>query len=431
MKNILTFTLLLTVAMGFVSCKDKGDDPIIDPPPSMNEVHSGAITSSEIWSAEKIHELAGKVVVESGATLTIEEGAIIKGRTGTGSLATALVIAQGGKIMALGTKTKPIIFTSVLDNIELGQLSGTNLTETDREKWGGLIICGKAPVSAENGDILGQIEGIPADDAFGKFGGSDPADNSGVLTYISIRHGGALIGEGNEINGLTLGGVGSGTVINHVEIVGNLDDGIECFGGTVNISNALIAFHGDDGIDLDMNYSGTIDNFMVIHGGDTDEGLEIDGPEGSTYTSGLFTLINGTIVSFDGAGSAGDFKSKAQGTVKNCVFSGYTTWIKIRSSYDDGNACALKSDAYKYMTDGFPKLIFENNEILNGPGALADAINAYNNTSSCSSSLDAAAQTALDEVFGNSGNVLVTSSSKGAVKSEFENWTWTWSNGKL
>lgn len=428
MKKLLTFTLLLALAAGFVGCKDKTtDDPKVETP---NEVVSGSISGNVTWGSDRIYELAGKVVVESGATLTIQPGAIIKGRTGTGSLATALVVARGGKIMAEGTKDAPIIFTSVLDNIELGQKTGTNLTENDREKWGGLIICGKAPVSAENGDVEAQIEGIPADDAFGAFGGNDPADNSGVLTYVSIRHGGALIGEGNEINGLTLGGVGTGTVINHIEVVGNLDDGIECFGGTVNISNALVAFQGDDALDIDMNYSGTIDNFIVMHGGDTDEALEIDGPEGSTYTSGLFTLKNGTVMSVDGAGSAGDFKSKAQGTVTNCVFTGYTTWIKIRANFDDQNSCAVKSDAWKYMTSTPATLVFNGNELLNGP-ALADAVNAYTAVSSCSSALDAAAQTAVDAAFSAGGNTVVSSATKGANQNEFSSWTWASANAKL
>lgn len=432
MKKLSTLLIMLTLALGFVGCKEDTDDP--DPTPITGAetiVEAGAITGEVTWKADKYHELAGKVVVESGATLTIEPGTIIKGRTGTGSLATALIVARGGKIIAEGTADEPIIFTSVLDNIEIGQKTGTNLTESDREKWGGLIVCGKAPISAEDGDVEAQIEGIPADDAFGAYGGSDAADNSGVIKYVSIRHGGALIGEGNEINGLTLGGVGTGTQISHVEVVGNLDDGIECFGGTVNISNAIVAFQGDDAIDLDMNYSGTIDNFIVIHGGDTDEGLEIDGPEGSTYTDGLFTLSNGTIMSTDGAGSAGDFKSKAQGTVTNCVFSGYTTWVKVRANYDADNACAIKTDAWKNMTDGTPKLSFSNNEILNGPANLSDVVNAYTGVSACSASLDAAAQTALDNAFSNGGNTLVSSATKGANSSEFTGWTWADNNGKL
>ena len=86
-----------------------------------------------------------------------------------------------------------------------------------------------------------QIEGIPASDANGLYGGNDATDNSGTITYVSIRHGGGEIGEGNEINGLTLAGVGSATTINNIEVVANVDDGIEFFGGTVNASNLLVS----------------------------------------------------------------------------------------------------------------------------------------------------------------------------------------------
>ncbi|MBR9861055.1 hypothetical protein GYB22_09995 [bacterium] len=421
---VIVFSSTLLVGCG----PDGGGD---DPKPQTETItKSGMISEDETWTADKIYLLANKVVVSDGATLTIEPGTIIKGQTGSGSLASALIVAQGGKINAAGTKENPIIFTSILDNIEVGQKSGTNLTENDREKWGGVIILGKAPISAEDGDNLAQIEGIPADDAFGAYGGSDPADNSGTFTYVSIRHGGALIGEGNEINGLTLGGVGTGTTIHHVEVVGTLDDGMECFGGTVNISHAIVAFQGDDGIDLDMNYSGTIDNFIVIHGGDTDEGLEIDGPEGSTYTDGLFTLKNGTIRSTDGAGSAADLKSKAQGTIENCTFSGYTNWVKVRANFDADNSCAVKSDAWKYITDATAKLILKDNQFV-GASDVATAVNAYTAVEACEGSLDASAQTALDVAIAAGNNTAPASASGGANTSEFDTWSWTAINGKI
>ena len=148
------------------------------------------------------------------------------------------MIARGGKLFANGTADAPIIFTSVADEIMPGQKVSPNLDPNLDGLWGGLIILGNAPISAAS-DVV-QIEGIPPSDANGLYGGSDATDNSGAITYISIRHGGANIGEGNEINGLTLGGVGNGTTISNVEVVGNQDDGIEFFGGTVNVSNALV-----------------------------------------------------------------------------------------------------------------------------------------------------------------------------------------------
>ncbi|WP_341224592.1 hypothetical protein [uncultured Arcticibacterium sp.] len=257
------------------------------------------ISADATWTADKVYILGGRITVESGATLTIEAGTIIKGQAGTGANATALLVARGGKIMAEGTATSPIIFTSVADEISqdditAGNFASPNLDPDVNGLWGGVIVLGNAPISASNssGDVSEvQIEGIPTSDPNGLYGGSDAADNSGVLKYISIRHGGANIGAGNEINGLTLGGVGTGTVIENIEVVANQDDGIEWFGGTVNVSNVVVWNVGDDGIDTDQAWTGTLSNFAVI----TVSGhcFELDGPEGST--TGSHTIQNGYI----------------------------------------------------------------------------------------------------------------------------------------
>lgn len=354
------FILMGVIALAmFASCTD--ENPISSSlPVSPNEVKVGLITANETWTANKIYELAGRVIVNEGVTLTIEPGTIIKGRTGNGSLASALIISRGAKIMAEGTASSPIIFSSILDNIEIGETIGSNLSKTDNQKWGGLIILGKAPISAADGDDVTSIEGIPADDAFGLYGGTIADDNSGSLQYISVRHGGALIGSGNEINGITLGGVGSGTTMNNIEVFANFDDGIEFFGGTVNVTNVIVSYQGDDAIDIDQNYAGTIDNFVVVQGGSTDEGLEIDGPEG-TLSDGLFTLSNGTIRTEDGNGSGADLKSNAQGTINNVIFQGYSSGnnIKVRSSFTN-NCTTAKTDAYTYLVDATPILKLEN-----------------------------------------------------------------------
>lgn len=397
-----------------------------------NEVVQGSITSNTTWTNDKVYELQGRVVVDGGATLTIEPGTIIKGQEGTGANASALVIARGSQINAVGTASSPIIFTSVLDNIEEGETMGTNLTKTDNGLWGGIIVLGNAQISAGDGDTESQIEGIPATETYGTFGGSVANDNSGTLSYISIRHGGALIGAGNEINGLTLGGVGSGTTINNIEIVANLDDGIEFFGGTVNVSNLMIAFQGDDGVDIDMNYSGTVNNFVVIHGIDTDEALEIDGPEGSTHTAGLFTLSNGTIKTKDGVGTGADLKSKAQGTISNTTWEGYTSKVvKLRASFSDTTACTDKNDAYLYLTQASPKLILSNSEIVTTV-SMSDAIDIYNGSVTvatndvCTASREVTAESAVTS----SGTTIVSTASTGATISDFS-WTWTSAKGEL
>ena len=254
---------------------------------------SGNITEDKTLDAAQIWTLSGRVAVTAGNTLTIEPGTIIKALPGTGSNASTLIIAQGAKLMAMGTENQPIIFTSDSDDISVGQTSGTSLNENVRGMWGGVIVLGNAPISVSSG-ITAQIEGVPASDINGLYGGTDAADNSGIIQYVSIRHGGAEIGEGNEINGLTLGGVGTGTTVDHVEVIGNVDDGIEFFGGTVNASELLVWAQGDDGLDIDQAYAGTISNSMVILNEASDHALEIDGPEGSA--SGSFTLNNITLI---------------------------------------------------------------------------------------------------------------------------------------
>ena len=336
-------------------------------------IKSGELTADETWDATRIYYLQGRVVVSAGVTLTILPGAIIKGKQGTETNASALVVAKGGTIIANGTASNPIIFTSELDDIQIGQKVGTNLTKTDNEKWGGVVILGNAPVSTENGDTEGNVEGIPANLGYGVYGGSDASDNSGSLQYVSIRHGGITIGEGNELNGLTLGGVGSGTTINHIEIYATLDDGIECFGGTVDISNALVFFQGDDGLDIDQNYAGTINGFAVLHGDGigTDEGLEIDGPEGTTNVNGGFHIMNGICMSVGTSdGSAGDFKSGAQGAIDNVTFD-YSSvggkQVKFRTKFD--GSCAHKtSDAYYHLVSpmGAQSLVFTNCDVTGG-----------------------------------------------------------------
>ncbi|MCV9387586.1 hypothetical protein [Reichenbachiella ulvae] len=287
------------------------------------------IDSDTEWTKDNVYILKTRVTVLDGVTLTIQAGTVIKGDASlTGANAAVLMIARGGKLMAEGTAQEPIIMTSTEDDIIPGYLAGTALDQDDKGKWGGLVVLGKAPVSAKTENP--QIEGVDASDANGQYGGSDAADNSGVIKYVSIRHGGAEIADGSEINGLTLGGVGTGTTIDYIEVYGNKDDGIEFFGGTVNVSNALVYAVGDDGIDVDQSYAGTVDNFVVYVDESSDEGLEIDGREGSM--DDVFTIQNGNIMSIDGKSTTGDFKSKAKGTVSNVVFEDGK--VKLAASYD-------------------------------------------------------------------------------------------------
>ena len=335
---------------------------------------SGVLEEDTSLIAGNIYILDGRVTVPDGKSIIIPAGTILKGAPGTGANASALLIARGGKIHALGTKERPIIFTYEGDPI---QADGT-YAEGDSApainvlgEWGGLIVLGKAPGSFKNDESEVQIEGIPTDDINGLYGGNDSADNSGIIQYISIRHGGSDIGEGNEINGLTLGSVGSQTIIQNVEVIANKDDGIEFFGGSVNASNLFVWGQGDDGLDIDQAYSGTIYNSVVVLTNQSDHGLEIDGPEGSR--EGSFSLINTTIIgAVDNCEPAGgekteiaDFRSKATGSLNKVAFKHFVSPSDVELDNED------VSSNYKER-----KLTFSNIDIVKSPDCDAPELSA-------------------------------------------------------
>lgn len=407
MKNQTLLLFLLSLLINSCLQDDAGSAPIIgggsDEVCTINK--SGFIESDELWEKECIYILNNKVVVPSGVTLTIEAGTIIKGTSGTGSLASALIIAQGGKIIAAGSASEQIVFTSTADNITVGESYGSNLDQNNRGLWGGLIVLGYAPSSfAGDVDAL-QIEGIPAEDSWGLYGGNDPNDNSGILKYISIRHGGALIGEGNEINGLTLGGVGAGTEIDNIEVVGNVDDGIEFFGGTVDASNLLVWAQGDDAIDIDQAYSGTIDN-VVVHLGDiSDHAFEIDGPEGSL--NGSFILQNASIFGngITENGEYADYRSNAMGSTSGVFASGFPEGKDVELD-NDGVATNYNSGA---LTFGAWDIVL--------PAGVSDVTSVFVNK----------ANSVSVSGFGSTATAVSAQGSNGADTSAFN---WTFSNIK-
>ena len=343
MKNYkLSFFFLFTLLI--IACSE--EDPVIEyvtvtetvtetntveVDPFADSTLEGNITEDKTLDASKIWLIKGRVSVTDGTTLTIPAGTIIKAASGTGADASTLIVARGGKMIANGTADNPIIMTAAADNIEVGGTypeSGPALNVDTRGLWGGLLILGKAPCSFKSDVTELQIEGIPTSDTNGLYGGSVADDNSGSFQYISIRHGGAEIGEGNEINGLTLGGVGSGTTVNQIEVLGNVDDGIEFFGGTVKATNLLVWGQGDDAIDIDQGYAGTIDGALVVLTAASDHGFEIDGPEGSA--PGRFTLKNATVIGAtddcDAEGVDGemaDFRKGATGDILNILFKDF------------------------------------------------------------------------------------------------------------
>lgn len=222
--------------------------------------------------------LKGWVYIANGAELTIEPGTVIVGDKETKA---AIIAERGGKLIAQGTATQPIVFTSEQPK---GQRRPGD--------WGGVILCGKAPHNAKEA----QIEGGPRT----KHGGNDPHDNSGVLSYVRVEFAGYPFQPDKEINGVTLGSVGDGTKIDHVQVSYSNDDSFEWFGGTVNCKN-LIAFHGwDDDFDTDNGFSGNVQYGLVVRDpkiadGSLSNGFEsdnnADGTTATPYTSATFSNI--------------------------------------------------------------------------------------------------------------------------------------------
>ena len=205
--------LCMATMFGNVACSD--DDPVQGgetPEESKDVVLENEITSDMTLKATDNNLLKGFVYVTKGVTLTIEPGTVIKGEKATKG---SLIVEPGGKIIAEGTAEKPIVFTS-------DQAAGSRAYGD----WGGLILCGNAPVNANEP----QIEGGPRT----VYGGDDPADNSGTLKYVRIEFAGYPLEPNKEINGLTCGGVGSGTTLEYIQVSFCGDDSYEWFGGTVN-----------------------------------------------------------------------------------------------------------------------------------------------------------------------------------------------------
>lgn len=426
-KLIIPILALSGLVLSLQSCKKDSCDDVtcptgqvcvdgvcVDNNASGNEIVSSNITGDVTWTSDKVWQLAGRIFVEDGATLTIEPGTIIKGEAGSGANATALVVARGGILLAEGTPEAPIIFTTVADEIQPGQIASPNMDPTLQGLWGGLIILGKAPSSFAGNVQELSIEGIPASDEKGKYGGNDPNDYSGKIRYISIRHGGSNIGEGNEINGLTLGGVGSATEIEYVEVVGNADDGIEWFGGTVSVNHALVWNSGDDALDTDQAWAGTMDNFVIICGDNTDHALEIDGPEGSLNAA--HTIKNGTVKGSEAAELA-DFRDCARGTFENIYFFGFDS-----PSETDGRGDFSLSNPKDDLGNTISTCTTDNFD---------DNILNFANLE-----VTLPANTNLNEVFKNGTDIHATSVSAGANTvgadlSKFAGWTWASQAGQL
>merc|ERR1719238_2057987 len=232
---------------------------------------SGDITADTLVKATDMTLLIGQTFVRTGSTLTIEPGATIYGYSDDGAgKAPAIVIDKGAKIIANGVKGAPITMTSGLEPRHLPR----------RGTWGGLIILGNAP-TAHDYSVTGAsakyyVEGIANHPYGNTVADGDADDDSGILRYVRVWYAGAVVGEDNEINGITFAGVGSGTTVEYIEVAFNKDDGVECFGGTVNMKYVSLISNGDDQLDTDHGYTGKLQFVFALLGTAAHHGTEMD-----------------------------------------------------------------------------------------------------------------------------------------------------------
>jgi hypothetical protein len=290
------------------------------------------------WTRDNEYVLNGFIYVLDGGVLTIEAGTVVKGRPGQDADASALIVTQGGKLFAEGTPTQPIIFTAEADDVS----DPEDLDLFQRGLWGGVVLLGRASINTSL-DAAGNaaspkydvFEGLPDAQVHGqfvhRFGGGDDEDSSGVLRYVSIRHAGVVFQPNKELNGLSLAGVGRGTVVEHVEVYAAADDGFEFFGGTVDTKYLVSAFNDDDAFDTDQGYRGRNQFWFAIQEpGKKDNGGELNGePNGAAVNASpvaAFAVYNATWIGA-GAGSSGNrgmtIREYAAPKFYNCVFTDF------------------------------------------------------------------------------------------------------------
>jgi len=288
MTNFAKIALSIVAIASLNACGGGSSTPATTPPPETNcttpsnTTLAGELTGCTLLTAAKEWKIDGLVVVKSGAELQIEAGTTIRAYDGTADATSYLIVDKGAKIMAEGTVAKPIIFTSVAETQAVGL-------------WGGITIIGNAGNS--------QVQPYEVNTAY-VAGTSNMADNSGVLKYVKILNSGITMQQDKEINGLSLVGVGSGTTIDNITIDYSDDDGVEAWGGTVNMSNITISNCTDDHFDIDDGYSGKVTSLKITQTSGN-AAMEMSGTTVATF-DGL-TIVQNTskkegVVYFKGAG---------------------------------------------------------------------------------------------------------------------------------
>ncbi len=284
---------------------------------------SGTFTEDLTLDANNTYKLNGSLIMSSGTTLTIPAGITIQALASGSDV--YIAISQGAQIIANGTADNPIVLTSDASTPQAGD-------------WGGLIILGDAPINSVTGaaTATSEIASLP-------YGGSDSTDNSGILRYVRVQYSGGSADGQSENNGFSFYGVGSGTTVEYIQVFEGKDDGVEFFGGTVNVDYVSIVNAQDDSIDWTEGYSGSITNAHVEHGAEHDKGIEADGynTDIGNNSSPIFwskpTVTNLTIIG-NGSGTANEavrLRAGTQGLFSNLLLEGFAEGFDL-----DGDAGA-------------------------------------------------------------------------------------------
>jgi len=281
-------------------------------------VLTGTITADTHLTANNVYLLNGAVFIggdnTDSATLKIDAGTKVIAPVGLNFL----VINRGSKIEALGSEAAPIVFTYDDE---------ANATASTTGRWGGLIINGNAPVNGcAAGTTLCELEG---EGSTGKYGGNNAADNSGTLNYVIVKYPGQNITESNELNGIAFQAVGSGTTVDYVQVHGSSDDGVEFFGGTVNVKHLYLSSNEDDSFDWTFGYQGKVQHAVIKQRANTgDRGIEADNNEFSFDAAPRSkpTLANFTMIGKGASGRGMDLRRGTGANLHNFVVTNFESY---------------------------------------------------------------------------------------------------------
>ena len=327
---------------------------------------SGTLETDRTLHSDTTYYLQGVVTVPEGVILTVEEGTLILGDVTYQP--TALIVKRGGMIEANGTAENPIVFTS-----------SNPVGERRRGDWGGIVLNGESICNFPNAEDC-VAEGFPAE-----YGGSKLDDNSGTLRYVRIEFAGYEVSLGNELNALTLNGVGSGTTLEYIQTHQGLDDGFEFFGGTVDLKYAVASGISDDSFDYSTGWQGRGQFWIALQDpNDADNGFEVDNNSAEDAAPRTDpTIYNVTLVGKGDTGKAGEsthgflFRLGTAGTVRNAIVVGFEDGLDIdnastlaqcdagelvvSNSIFFGNGSYLDDDEDSYEADcagnGWPSLL--------------------------------------------------------------------------